>query len=127
MLLAGLVPLGLGAKLYRGPAESWVRDSAAGALYVLFWCLLVLAARPTLPPRAVAAAVLAVTCALEFAQLWQPPLLQQVRSTFLGHALIGSSFAWLDFPYYLAGALLSVALARAAGCEAAFVRAGGGA
>ena len=41
--------------------------------------------------------VLAVTFALEFLQLWKPPFLQAVRSTFLGHVLIGSSFSWFDF------------------------------
>jgi hypothetical protein len=49
---------------------------------------------------------------LEFLQLWRPPLLQAVRSTFLGHALVGSSFAWSDFPYYGAGTLAAVGIAR---------------
>jgi hypothetical protein len=35
-----------------------------------------------------------------------------VRASFLGHALIGSSFAWSDFPYYAAGALAAAAGAR---------------
>ena len=31
------------------------------------------------------------------------PILVAIRSTFLGHALIGSTFAWSDFPYYVVG------------------------
>jgi hypothetical protein len=30
----------------------------------------------------------------------------------VGHALIGSSFSWSDFPYYGAGALLAIAIVR---------------
>jgi hypothetical protein len=108
LALAVVVPLGFATKLYRGPAEAWVRGSAGGVLYVLFWCLLVVLLWPRLGAWRVAAGVLAVTSALEFLQLWHPPFLQGFRSTFLGHALIGSSFSWLDFPHYAAGALLSV-------------------
>ena len=115
LILAVLVPLGFATKFYRGPAEAWVQNNVGGVFYVLFWCLVVLALRPQFSPWAVGAAVLSITSALEFLQLWQSPLLQGVRSTFLGHALIGSYFSWLDFPYYAAGALLSVVVARLAG------------
>ncbi len=70
----------------------------------MFWIAAVLALRPRWPPWRVAAAVLAVTCLLEVLQLWQPPLLQQVRGTFAGRALLGTTFVWWDFPHYAAGA-----------------------
>jgi hypothetical protein len=49
---------------------------------------------------------------LELLQLWHPPLLEVVRSTFLGHALIGSGFQWSDLPHYAAGALVAAGIAR---------------
>ena len=110
--LAVVTPLGLATKFYDGPGEAFVRSHLGGVLYVPFWVLAVLFVWPRLSPPRVAAGVLAVTSLLEVAQLWQPPLLQAVRSTFLGHALLGSTFSWLDFPCYLAGCLLALVLCR---------------
>ena len=107
-----LVPLGLLTKFYAGPDHLWIGAHAGGFLYVMFWVFLVLAIAPGLSAGFVSAAVFAVTCALEFLQLWHPPLLTHVRSTFLGHALLGSTFSWADIPYYAAGSLLAYISAR---------------
>jgi hypothetical protein len=112
--LAVVTPLGFGTKLYRGPGGAWVGDHAGGVLYVVFWILVVMLVRPRLEPLRVAACVLAVTSLLETLQLWSPPLLEAVRSSFLGHALLGSTFSALDFPHYVAGAMAGFAIARAA-------------
>jgi hypothetical protein len=109
-LLVVVTPLGFFTKFYCGPGASWVADNAGGLLYVVFWIAVVLALSPRLPPAAVAAGVLIATCALEFAQLWHPTFLERIRATFLGHALIGSTFAWSDFPWYVAGALVGYGL-----------------
>ena len=114
LVLVVLVPLGIATKFYDGPAHAWVRAHAGGTLYVVFWCLLVLAIRPRFSPWRAACAVLVVTSILECLQLWHAPFLQAIRSSFLGHALIGSKFSWLDFPYYGLGALLAVGIARLA-------------
>jgi hypothetical protein len=47
-----------------------------------------------------------VTCALEFLQLWHPPLLESLRSNFIGRTILGSYFDWSDFTYYFAGSAL---------------------
>jgi len=39
-------------------------------------------------------------------QLWQPPWLQTIRSTFLGGAVLGNSFSYWDLPAYPIGCLL---------------------
>ncbi|NJD20447.1 MAG: DUF2809 domain-containing protein, partial [Gemmatimonadetes bacterium] len=83
-----------------------------GFLYVVFWVVLVLTLRPGLSERRVAGAVLAVTCVLEFLQLWHPPFLEAARRPFLGQALLGSHFSWSDFPYYVAGAWAAAAVVR---------------
>lgn len=103
--LAVVTPAGFIAKYPPFPAPDWVANSLAGAFYVIFWCLAVFLVLPRARPARVAAAVLAATCALEFLQPWRPPLLESVRATFVGRALIGSDFAWADFPFYLIGAL----------------------
>lgn len=89
-----------------------MRASAGGVIYVLFWSLLLVAARPRAPVRGSLLIVLGLTCALEFLQLWNPPVLAAVRATSLGHALLGSTFAWSDFPAYLAGSLVAAGIVR---------------
>ncbi len=112
VVLVVLVPLGVGTKFYSGPGSAWVMGHAGGFLYVVFWSLLVLAVRPDLRVGKVALGVLVVTCALEFLQLWHPPLLEAVRRTFIGQAILGSYFSWSDFPYYVAGAATAVVVAE---------------
>jgi hypothetical protein len=119
-LLAVVVPLGVATKFYTGPAQLWVRGHAGGILYVVFWILLALIIWPTLSLRLVALTVLGITCILETLQLWQPSVLDGVRSTFVGHALIGSTFSWWDFPSYVLGSVLGVlfvSLARVRACR----------
>ncbi len=51
-------------------------------------------------------AVLVVTCLIEALQLVDHPVLDRIRSTFLGRTLIGTTFVWSDFIYYVFGAVL---------------------
>ena len=115
LVLVIVVPLGFATKFYAGPAEVLVRAHTGGFLYVVFWCLLALAIRPKLSPWVIGSVVLVATSVLEFLQLWHPPLLQAIRATFVGHALLGSTFSWSDFPYYLAGVLAAIGIARICG------------
>jgi hypothetical protein len=112
MLIALVTPLGFATKFYSGPAAAWVSSQVGGSLYVLFWTFLVLAAAPQLSSRSVAVGVFLVTSALEFLQLWHPAFLERVRATFLGHAFLGSTFAWLDLAYYAFGAWAGHAIAQ---------------
>jgi hypothetical protein len=94
-------------KLYRGPGQSWLNNHAAGMLYEVFWCLVLLFLRPrrALVTR-IAVGVFVVTCLLEVLQLWHPWALEQIRATFVGRALIGDTFVWSDFPQYVLGCAL---------------------
>ena len=98
-----LVPIGFYSKLYKGPAAFWVNNSLSGVFYEIFWCVLFFAIFPNARTIIIASAVLIITCLLEFMQLWHPRVLEMIRSTFLGQALLGNSFTWSDFPYYFAG------------------------
>lgn len=110
--LALFTPLGFATKLYAGPGATFFRFYAGGILYEIFWILVVMGIRPTLSAWRVAAGVLAVTCALEVLQLWHPVPLEWVRSTFLGRALIGSTFSAWDFPCYVTGCAAGVWIVR---------------
>ncbi len=98
-----IVPLGLYSKFYSGQAENWVNNSLGGVLYVIFWCLFAFLFLGNAKPWKIAAVVFAITCFLEFLQLWHLPLLEFLRSNFIGRTILGTSFTWSDFPYYLVG------------------------
>ncbi len=109
-IIAGLIPLGLASKLYAGPGAAWAHSYLGGVVYVVFWCMAAFCLWPRTRAWRIAAWVLGLTCALEVMQLWQPPCLQALRGTFLGAALLGTTFAWWDFAYYVLAAVLAWAL-----------------
>jgi hypothetical protein len=108
--LALVTPLGFYSKVYSGPASHWVNNSLGGVLYVIFWTLLFSLIFARSRGWRIALAVWLITCILEFLQRWHPQFLETVRATFLGRALIGNSFSWLDMVHYAAGALISLLL-----------------
>jgi len=103
-----VTPLGFLFKFYAGPGHIWFNDYGAGLLYEVFWCLVVFFFMPHRKYiTRIALWVFVITCILETLQLWHPHFLQLIRSTFLGAALIGTTFVWLDFPHYILGCLLA--------------------
>jgi len=103
-----IIPLGFASKFYRGPDAWWFNDYAGGMLYEIFWCLVLTFVWPRASDFKIAFWVLGITSFLEFLQLWHPYFLEIIRSTFIGRTLIGTSFTWLDFPYYVIGCSLGV-------------------
>ncbi len=105
--LCVITPLGFWFKFYTGPCRWWFNDYGAAVLYEVFWCLAAFFIWPERKNAAkIALCVLAVTCALETLQLWHPPFLQHIRSTFVGKGLIGTTFVWWDFPHYILGCFI---------------------
>jgi hypothetical protein len=100
--------LGFSFKFYRGEfAQEWLNNSGAAIWYEVFWCLLFFWFIPT--KKAVITIplwVFVITCALEFLQLWQLPMLQVARSTLVGRLLLGTTFSWWDFPHYAIGCII---------------------
>ncbi len=101
-----LVPIGFASKFYNGPGGWWFNNYAGGMLYEIFWCLIVVFIWPRFSGLKIALWVLGVTSFLECLQLVHPPFLEAIRSTFIGRTMIGTSFAWWDFPYYVVGCFL---------------------
>jgi hypothetical protein len=102
-----ITPLGFAFKFYPGPGNVWFNNHGAGLLYEIFW---ILAAFLFFPSRRSAdripVYVFLATSILEWLQLWHPPLLEMIRSTFPGRALIGTTFVWWDFPHYVLGCFI---------------------
>jgi len=102
-----VVAMGFLFKFYSGPAHEWFNNYGAALFYEIFWCLFVfLLVRNRKAVMQIPLWVFGITCALEFLQLWHPPILEQFRATFLGRILIGTTFVWWDFLYYAVGSLL---------------------
>jgi hypothetical protein len=102
-----IIPLGLSTKFYMGPGQNWVNHFLGGVFYEIFFCLLLALFLPTIPPLKIAGGVFAVTALLEFLQLYQSTWLTTVRSFWLGHLLLGSSYNVWDFPFYLLGCVIA--------------------
>ncbi|MEM1367883.1 MAG: DUF2809 domain-containing protein [Cyanobacteria bacterium P01_H01_bin.15] len=105
--LAILVILGLASKRYQGWEAEWVNHFAGDILYVLFWVLLAAWIFPGQSRTKLAGIVLAVTCLIEALQLLQTEPIVQLRSTWWGPWLLGTTFSWADFVYYALGGILA--------------------
>lgn len=110
IVLIIITPLGFFTKFYTGSGSAWANNSLGGVFYEIFWCLLIFLFFTKFKPALIAIVVFIITCALEFTQLWKPEFLEILRENFLVRTVIGNSFAWSDFPYYLIGSLAGLAL-----------------
>ncbi|WP_324238624.1 DUF2809 domain-containing protein [Okeania sp.] len=106
------VILGLATKFYEGMFAEWLNNSFSSIFYEACWILLVILIRPQLSPGLVSFWVFLVTSFLEFLQLWKPPFLQAIRATLIGRLLLGNSFSWWDFWYYVLGCTLTWMILR---------------
>lgn len=100
------VPLGYSVRFATGITPEWFNNAVGNIAYESFWIFLVLAIWPKLRPPAVAIAVCLATCALEFLQLSQDPLLIAARRTIVGRLILGTTFTWVDFPTYFLGSAI---------------------
>ena len=101
------VILGLATKFYEGQFSEWLNNSFSSILYEAFWILLVIFLKPQFSVGLVSFWVFIMTSFLEFLQLWKPPFLQIIRATLIGRLLLGNTFVWWDFLYYLLGCSLT--------------------
>ena len=102
--LLAVTPLGLLFKIYPGPGRWWFNDYGAGLLYEIFWILVVFLIFPSKKLVCkIPVWVFIVTSVLEILQLFNPWILQMIRSSFIGRALIGTTFSWWDFVHYVIG------------------------
>jgi hypothetical protein len=109
-----LIPAGFLVKFaVPGAFGWWCRLYGAAILYEVFWVVLLRLIFPRLTPVWCAAIVFVCTCILEVLQLWHAPWLDAIRATFLGAAVLGTSFDRWDFPHYAIGSALGGFLVHA--------------
>ncbi|MCP4099464.1 MAG: DUF2809 domain-containing protein [Planctomycetaceae bacterium] len=89
---------------FRTDLPGWWRRSGGGIPYTLFFVTFLFALSPKFSQLELCAGIaIGWSCAAEFLQLWQVGWLNEIRSTALGAALLGSSFTWSDIPPYFIG------------------------
>jgi len=93
------IALGLASRRFPLGAHLWDK-SLGDALYAVMVYFVVALARPTLGPRALGAAALAISIAVEAFQLTGIP----ARLPRLLHLALGTTFAWHDVGCYVVGA-----------------------
>lgn len=110
MLIIVVAALGIAAKLLPFAEGTWISYGVSGLFYVTELCLILYLIFPDHSSVVLALAAFLITSLLEILQLWNPDFLEWVRSSFVGRSILGSTFSWLDYPYYLGGAVLGIIL-----------------
>ena len=102
-----LIPMGLYTKQYSGIASNWVHNYFGGIMYVVFFSLLFSIIFNKTNILKIVVLVFIITTIIEILQLWHPQFLESIRASFLGKALIGSTFSYFDIVHYFIGMILS--------------------
>ncbi|MFI1223026.1 MULTISPECIES: DUF2809 domain-containing protein [unclassified Streptomyces] len=105
----GIVGAGLGV---RAGADGVFAKYAGSALYTVLLCALTVFCAPRARPAVVASTALAVSCAVEFAQLTGVPAELSAHST-AARLVLGSTFNAPDLLWYAVGAAGAWAVLRA--------------
>jgi len=106
VLILVVAALGVLSKILPSSPESWVSNHLAGAFYVVELTLILYLIFPDHLSAVLVLAAFLLTSLVEFLQNWHPDFLEPVRASFVGHTILGSTFSWLDFPWYVAGAFI---------------------
>lgn len=106
VLIVLVAALGVLSKILPGGEGSWISNHLAGAFYVVELALILQLIFPDHLSFVLVLAAFLGTSLVEFLQNWHPAFLEPIRNSFLGHTILGSTFSWLDFPWYVAGAFI---------------------
>lgn len=108
MLTILVIALGLASRSFPAIIPSVVAKYLGDALWTIMVFCAVAVLAPRLSTARLALCALAISFAVEFAQLYRAPWIMEVRSTTLGRLALGNTFAWPDLAAYAAGALAAL-------------------
>lgn len=109
-LILLVAALGISAKLLPFAKGTWICNHLSGLFYVTELCLILYLFFPDHSSGVLGLGAFFITALLEILQLWHPAFLEWVRSSFIGRSILGSTFNWMDYPYYVGGAVLGVVI-----------------
>jgi hypothetical protein len=107
-LALGIVAAGLLSRKYPGFLFPVFGKYPGDVLWTMLVYVLWRIARPKASSRTIALLALATSYLDELSQLYQAGWIVNVRSTTLGHLILGSQFEWRDCVAYTVGAFLAL-------------------
>ncbi len=108
-LLVGIVliiPLGYSVRFATSLGMPLLQDIVGSLAYQILLMFLAAFFYPRASLVKVAVWVCVASSVGELLQLWQPPLLQTIRATWIGRIVLGNTFTVSDFPPYAVGSFL---------------------
>jgi len=112
-LFAGFVAviaLGLASRKYPSLFPAFFGKYPGDALWALMIFLGLAFVQPQASTSRLAVGAWITSCLVEFSQLYQAPWLNAIRSTTMGHLVLGSTFSWFDLAAYAIGVLVGAFL-----------------
>jgi len=108
-LLVGIVliiPLGYSVRFSKSLGIPLLQDIVGSLAYQILLMFIAAFFYPRVSLAKIAVWVFVASSAGELLQLWQPPLLQAIRATWIGRIILGNTFTLSDFPPYAVGSWL---------------------
>lgn len=113
--IVSTIALGLASRKFPGLFPAVLGKYPGDALWALMvfcaWGFLI----PDCSTQKLALYALITSYADEFSQLYQSPWINHIRSTPIGHLILGSTFSWLDMVAYTVGVTIGAAFKIALG------------
>jgi hypothetical protein len=106
--LVAVIALGLVSRRFPAFLGKYPGDALWAVMVFLGWGLF----RPRASTRHLATLALVTACLVEFSQLYQAPWINAIRSTTLGHLVLGAAFSWLDIAAYAVGVVVGALVDR---------------
>jgi hypothetical protein len=103
-----VIAAGLASRRYAWLLPAYLGKYPGDALWALMVFLLWGLALPKASSLRIGLYALGTSFADEFSQFYQAPWINGIRSTTMGHLLLGSAFAWPDLVAYTVGVALGV-------------------
>jgi hypothetical protein len=111
--LLAVIALGLFSRSHFTAGLPHIVTKAAGdALWTTMFFIAFSFVRPRAATRALACAVFAFSCMIEFSQLYHAPWIEGLRGIYIGGVILGFGFHATDFIWYAIGTFVAVAIDR---------------
>jgi Protein of unknown function (DUF2809) len=110
VLIALVIPLGLGSRRYAHALPAFVAAYAGDTLWALVAFLGFGLVLPRATTRTVALLAITFSVLIEVSQLYHTPWIDSIRHTTLGGLVLGFDFVWSDLACYVVGVGLGVVI-----------------
>jgi len=105
-----VIVFGLASRKYPSLFPAFLGKYPGDALWALLVFLGWAFIKPEAPVGRLAVLALVTSCLVEFSQLYQAPWINAIRSTTVGHLMLGSAFSWFDLCAYTVGIAIGIGL-----------------